>query len=419
MPTSAFRGRRVLAIARQQLAGPDSPARWLVALRWIAIAGMAATIGMGSWLVPALPSQPLWVVLGLLTVVNFYWAVKVHSQLSSPTRSIGPQIMVDVLALSAILWCSGGVSNPFSTFLIFHIVLAGLLGSRKIALSVTLLAVSASALLAFAPQLENIPEAALYYGRVVALVALGTFTGVFVLIIAQRLASLRDKGARSERLESLGRQAAAISHELNNPLGTILLASKELVEVGKEEGLEEVVYLAGTMADEARRASDVIGLMRGYVRPDVEAESVDLGQLIEEWSQRELDRAGYQGERVLDLPTGIHVTVLGVALRQILSNVLMNAVDALKYSPKPRLEIRLERRPQGPLLIIQDNGAGLSPAIAPLLGEPFRTTKENQGGMGLGLYVSTRLAEHMEATLSLENAPVKGTRVLLQLPNSP
>lgn len=417
MATSVFRGRRVLAIARQSLAtSPSAPGRWLVGMRWVAIAGMSATVFAAGKLAPELDTAPLFVLIGLLTLGNVGWTILVHRDPIDRPGTIGAQIAVDVVALAGILWFSGGVANPFAAFLILHIVLAGLLGSRKTALFITLLAVGASVALVYAPPLTIQEDSALQYGHFVALVALGAFTGVFVLLLAQRLASLREEGNRSEKLAALGRQMAAMSHELNTPLGTILLASRELVEIGTEDGREDIALLARTIADEARRSSDIIGLMRGFVRADARAETVDLGEFVRSWSERELDRAGYSGERRYELAEDVSATLLTVALRQILTNVLMNAMDALKKTPDPALVVRLTTGPGGHTLFVEDNGVGVNPAIAPHLGEPFRTTKEAEGGMGLGLFVSTRLAERMGATLSLENAPVRGTRVMLQIP---
>lgn len=413
---SEFRGRRVLAIARKSLTSPSAPGRWLVGLRWIALAGMLATVFVASRLVPDLDVVPLYLLIGLLALVNVCWMVLVRRDPEERIASIGAQIAVDVVALGAILWFSGGVTNPFAGFLIFHIVLAGLLGSRGTALFITVLAVAASVALAFARPLSNPGTEALYYGHFVALVALGAFTGVFVLLIANRLSTLRAEATRTEKLAALGRQMAAMSHELNTPLGTILLASRELVELGEEAQRVDIVLLARTISDEARRSSDIIGLMRGYVRADARAETVDLGTFVESWAERELDRAGFTGTRRYFLPQGVVATLLTVALRQILTNVLMNAVDALKGTPNPTLVIRLLTGPEGPTLLVEDNGTGVSPAIAPHLGEPFLTTKEAEGGMGLGLFVSTRLAERMGATLSIESAPIRGTRVLLHLP---
>lgn len=410
------RGRQVLELARARLSAGSAPGRWLVGMRWVAIGGMLCTILAGRLLVPTLDIGPLLALLGLLAIGNVGWTLALRRAAPEVPGTVGAQIAVDVAALTALLWFSGGVTNPFASFLIFHIVLAGLLGSRSTAVAVTLLAIASALLLGRAPTLLPPGSGLDPLGSMISLVALGAFTGFFVLLYARRLAELREAGARAEKLAALGRQMAAMSHELNTPLGTIHLAGSELVLLGEEAGNPEITGLARTVAAEARRASDVIGLMRGYIRADARREVVELSRFVEEAARAELDRLGFRGERVLELGGPCPMPVLAPALRQILSNLLSNAVEAMGRCPHPRIAVRLSAEPEQVVLVVEDNGTGVSPAILPRLGEPFQTTREERGGMGLGLYVSSQLAGQLGATLRLESEASRGTRVTLSLP---
>lgn len=415
--------RRILGLAKARLDDPSEPARWLVTLRWMAIGGMLATVLAASRLVPALPTAALLGILGSLALVNVGWAM-LHERLPEERAdTVGVQIALDVVVLTALLWITGGVGNPFASFLIFHIVLAGLLGSRRTALLVTVMAMVASAVLFFAPPLPlagRLDEAgARLTGGAVALIALGVFTGFFVLLYVQRLEQLRAQGTRSEKLAALGRQMASMSHELNTPLGTILLAAEELRALGREAGNEDVGLLAGTIRDEARRASDVIGLMRGHVRADAADEEVELASYLRALADRELDRVGFDGAREYRLDEPVRMKVLKVALGQILTNVLVNAVEATSGETRPELTLELNVLPERVEIHLRDNGHGVSPALLPRLGEPFETTKTAQGGMGMGLYVSTLLAGRMGGTLRLESEPERGAQVTLSLPRRP
>jgi signal transduction histidine kinase len=252
-------------------------------------------------------------------------------------------------------------------------------------------------------------------GSIVSLVSLSAFIGFFVFVTVQRVEQLRAESARNEKLVVLGRLVGDMSHELNTPLNTILLASKDLVLVGGELGSTEVERLAQAVVDEAERAGEVIGLMRGHVRPDQHPQPLDLAALARERSGRELARLAFSGEVVLDLAGPAPVLALRAGVCQVLSNVLTNAVQALDGHPSPRVVVRLRVRRGRVELLVEDNGPGISPSLMPRIGEPFHTTKAGSGGMGLGLYVSSVLAERMGGQLTVGGAPAGGTRVTLSL----
>jgi two-component system sensor histidine kinase RegB len=256
-----------------------------------------------------------------------------------------------------------------------------------------------------------------HVGTIVSLATLSAFIGFFVFVYVQRMEALRAESSRNEKLAMLGRLVGAMSHELNTPLATILLASKDLVEVGREVASDEVTRLAQTIADEAQRASEVIGLVRGHVRPDPHLEPVDLGDLVADFGARELDRLGYRGGRTFERPGPLPVVVLRAGVCQVLSNVLTNAVQAVAKQAAPNIAVRLRPRRGGRTeIVVEDSGPGISDGLLARIGEPFQTTKADAGGMGLGLYVSSVLAERMGGSLTIENiGDGGGTRVVLSI----
>src|SRR5688572_20912862 len=107
-------GQSVLAFARAQFGTPSAPARWLVALRWVAILGMFVTTMVARKLVPSIEAGPVLIVLGVLVLVNGFWTLIVTLiDGEAKETTIAAQLLMDVLGLSAVLWFSGGVSNPF------------------------------------------------------------------------------------------------------------------------------------------------------------------------------------------------------------------------------------------------------------------------------------------------------------------
>lgn len=397
--------------------------RWLIGLRWFAIFGMLVTTLIGKELVPGLDIVPVLVMLGLLAALNVGWRVAVARREGRPSL-VTVQVLVDVFALTTLLWFAGGTSNPFAAFLSFHIVLAGLLCGGRMCVLVAALTLAAIVVLSFA---DPLPLAAAprgeadvrRIGTVVSLAALSAFIGFFVIVYVGRVEQLRNESARNEKLAVLGRIVGAMSHELNTPLNTILLASKDLVEVGAEVGEAEVTRLAQTIVSEAERASEVIGLVRGHVRPDQHPQPLDLAALVRDFAQKELARLGFSGETLLELGSPAPAVVLRAGVTQILSNVLTNAVQAVAEVPRPRIAVRLRGRRGRAEIAVDDNGPGISPALLPRIGEPFATTKAESGGMGLGLYVSSLLAERMGGALAVENLAPGGTRVTLTVRTQP
>jgi two-component system, sensor histidine kinase RegB len=421
--------RGAILLARATPPGPESADQWLIGLRWIAIAGMFATTIIAERLVPSLPLSPLLTILAATVGLNLGWT---FLSLRRPSPRLLPaQIISDVLPLTAMLWFSGGAENPFAAFMTFHIVLAGLLCGWRVALAVVGLSLAAFALLAFAPALPLDgarfgAERVKHIGDLVSLFTLAGFIGFFVFIYVQRVEELRTQAQRHSKLAMLGQLVGAMSHELNTPLATILLASRDLAEVGEhlsrqagDEDAADVVRLSKTVAGEAQRAADIIGMMRGHVRPDEASEDVDLAAFVRQVAEKELDRLGFTGERRLPAPEPVPARILKAGLAQVLVNVLTNAVQATHRQPHAVIEVAVADRRGRYEVTVRDDGPGIAPEVLGRLGEPFHTTKQGGGGMGLGLYVSSVLAERMDGVLHVESpAGPTGTQVTLSLKKS-
>src|SRR5512144_2081742 len=122
--------------------------RWLIGLRWIAIVGMLATTLIAKRLAPDLELQPILVVLGAIVGVNLAWRLIVARRIDKRPL-VTRQVVVDVVALTVMLWFAGGTSNPFAAFLTFHIVLAGLLCGARVSVAVAALTLAATLVLSF------------------------------------------------------------------------------------------------------------------------------------------------------------------------------------------------------------------------------------------------------------------------------
>jgi two-component system sensor histidine kinase RegB len=393
--------------------------RWLIHLRWAAIVGMTATTATAKLLVPALDTFPIFTLLAALALVNGLFVLVMGRVLRHERKLVATQIAFDVIALGAVLWQSGGTGNPFAAFLVFQIALAGVLCGGRSTLGIAALTMVTAALVSFA---EPLPIASAPLGKerihhlsaFVSIASLSGFLGLFVFVHARRLDELRQRAVRNEKLAMLGRVVGGMSHELSTPLATILLAGRELSEITRE-GPPEAAELARMIAGEAQRASDIIGLVRGYIRPDQRREEIELGKFVSDVATRELRRLDYRGALHIDAHDPVRVTVLAAGLLQVLLNVLTNATEAMAASAHARVLISVREKPEYAEIIVEDNGPGFRSEMVSRLGEPFQTTKDEQGGMGLGLYVSSVLLDRMNGVLCVSNAESGGARVVIRL----
>ncbi len=425
---AAVAGGRTAIVAPEQASSEDPADRWLVGLRFVAVGGMAATILAADRFVEGLEITGMMTVLLAIGASNVAWLTllwtrgrtqrKEESERPTGRRYVELQLAVDVLSLGAMLWFAGGTTNPFIVFLPFQIALAGLLCTPRATLGITGLTLLVAVVLTLAPPLPDIPDTLTRAASAAGVSSFAALLGAFVAVYAARLSQLRAESERNERLAVLGRLVGSMSHELNTPLATILLLSRDLQRFRGEMTAEEVDDLVRSIVGEAERANDIVGLVRGHVGADQSAEPVELCAFVADLANAELDRLGFTGERRFDLDAPLSVPVMKRALVQVVANLLRNAAEASVLRRRKRITVSIKKHDGRVAIGIEDRGPGFSPDVLARLGEPFQTTKEAQGGMGLGLYVSALLAKQMGATLTAEALRGGGARVTLWLAES-
>jgi C4-dicarboxylate-specific signal transduction histidine kinase len=201
-------------------------------------------------------------------------------------------------------------------------------------------------------------------------------------------ARAQDALRRSEKLAVTGRLAASIAHEINNPLEAVtnllyLMRDCGDVDQGKR-------YLEAADQELARVAEITRHTLRFYREPnhpvDTQVESVLRSVLVLYHSR--LTAAGVEANLEVFAP---HATVLSSPgeLRQVIANIVGNAIDAMRHGGRLRLRLSVEPGPRGQRarLTIGDTGSGIPRSLLPSIFEPFVTTK-GETGTGLGLWVT-------------------------------
>ena len=225
------------------------------------------------------------------------------------------------------------------------------------------------------------------------------------------------------RLNTMGELAAGMAHELNQPLTALLANTQAASRLLAEEPPElDTARSAMTQAaEQARRASDVVGRLRRVIeRPDhaAQLESINLQDAVNnalyllepEFKKREVSpQVALQQAAPL-------VLAEPVALDQIIHNLLMNALQALDKVPaaERKLTMRLGSEGRSGVMTVSDTGPGIASDVLPRIFEPFFTTRE--GGLGLGLSLCETLATGMGGSLAAAHNTPRGAVFKLSLP---
>ena len=221
---------------------------------------------------------------------------------------------------------------------------------------------------------------------------------------------------QSSKLADLGEMAAAVSHELNQPLAamkTYLAGAGLLLSRNRPD---ETLSAFHRIDDLIERMGAITRQLKTYARKGSETFSpVDMSAALSSslsMMEPQLKHSNIRLEKVISEQS---VVVIGdrVRLEQVLINLLRNAVDAVKTVPDPVIEIMLSRG-ETVTLSVRDNGSGIEELD--LLFEPFHTTKKDGDGVGLGLAISSGIVKDHGGRLTARNSDEGGAVFEVQLP---
>jgi signal transduction histidine kinase len=217
----------------------------------------------------------------------------------------------------------------------------------------------------------------------------------------------------ADRLSALGRLSAGMAHEIKTPLASIRGAAEILTDPTTEE--EEKEEFSRILVREADRLDRVVTQFLEFARPrDNGAPEADLEEAVGEVLQlvrMELRHQRISPERELD-PDLPLVLVDAAQLRQVLLNLVMNAVQAMKDGGT--LQVAATREAAGVRLIVADSGPGIPSKIRDRIFEPFVTGRVK--GTGLGLSIVKRIVENHGGDIEIHSSPGIGTRIEVLLP---
>lgn len=232
-----------------------------------------------------------------------------------------------------------------------------------------------------------------------------------------------------EKMASLGRLAATVAHELNNPLAGILnyarLVARDLESDARSaEDLQEDARYLGVISKEAGRCGEIVRNLLLFSRQEsVELALHSLNDIVERalmLVRHHLEMSGMKLVKDL-LPAGEDQLVCDAGqVQQALVALFVNAVDARdadENEPTLRVALRSEGGTAGQVRVsVTDNGVGIKPEILPQIFDPFFTTKDATSGAGLGLSVVYGIVRRHGGKISADSEPGRGTTFEILLP---
>jgi PAS domain S-box-containing protein len=230
-----------------------------------------------------------------------------------------------------------------------------------------------------------------------------------------------------DKMMSLGRLAASVVHEINNPLSGILNYLRLMARIMNrgtltQEQTEKFQGYLELVETETRRCSQIVSNLLSFSRKsppsfgDVHIDELLKRCIILSRHRLQLSHISLDTSIMPDLPT-----VKGDfnQLQQCVINLIFNAIDAMGNGGDLKLEGGYDSREGRVIVTVKDSGPGIAPDDLPRIFEPFYTTKKEGYGVGLGLSTVYGIMQHHHGTVTVESTPGQGAAFMLRFPVSP
>ena len=402
----------------------------LIQLRWLAVFGQLLTISFSHFVfMMHLPLQQMLAVIAMLVGFNLfstvYWGARRNGGSRDVTnRDLFLALLVDVFALTLLLYFSGGAANPFSALFLLQIVLgAAILEAGSLWALIAISCVCfASLTMAYHPlslMQDGLPDRYLQ-GMLLCYAINAALLGLFVTHINRkqrerdaRMADMRQRALEEEHIVRMGLLASGAAHELSTPLSTMAVILGDWQRI---PDLKQVSGIDEDMDEMQRQVSRCKSIVTGILLSAGEARGLDpeessvhqfLDELVEEWkATRNPASFIYENEFGEDLSI-----VSDDALKQTICNVLDNALEA---SPN-WVKLSVTRHLDNLVLMVSDAGPGFIEEMLEHIGTPYQSSKDNPSS-GIGLFLVVNVIRTLGGTVSARNLEKTGALVTLSLP---
>ncbi|MEN3793871.1 ActS/PrrB/RegB family redox-sensitive histidine kinase [Fulvimarina sp. MAC3] len=389
----------------------------LVRLRWISVGGQLATIVFVAWGVWwPIPAGLCLSLVALSVALNIYLSTQYPaSRRLSPGAAAGV-LTFDILQPTGLLFLTGGLTNPFSVFLIVPCLIASATQPLATTFGLGLLAsLCATGLAIFHMplpwpdgqvfQLPAVYLAGFWYAIVGTLV----FSAIYVYRVAAESRALADALSatelvlqREQHISALDGLAAAAAHELGTPLATIALATKEMSRtVPRDSPLRDDIDL---LLDQSERCREILRQLSSLSSSsESHMAKLPLLSLIDEVAEPHRN-FGVTVAVETDGQGPEPVTRRNAGVLYGLGNIVENAVDFANSS----VTISVAWTETMVSVTVVDDGPGFNPDVLARIGDPYMSDKLSGdrragGGLGLGVFIAKTLLERSGASIGFEN----------------
>ncbi len=394
----------------------------LIQLRWFAVVGQIATIATAHLVFHiSLPLPAMAVVLTFLVFLNAVSLIRLRSPKEVRNSELLLALLLDVVALTAQLYLSGGATNPFISLYLLQVTLSAILVEAWSTWLVVAVAAVGFGALTFLYRPLVLPPGATFDlfqlhigGMLICFPLEAILVVVFINRITRnlrerdaRLADLRQQAAEEGHIVRMGMLASGAAHELGTPLATLAVILNDWRRVPELKANPEFLQELEDMEAEVKRCKEIVtgvlmsaGQARGE-SADVTTVKAFLDEVVEDWRAKKMApnliyERGFTDDVLIAADS---------ALKQVIFNVLDNAAEA---SPD-QVTIRVSRIKDTLTIAVSDHGPGFSSEVLEQLGRPYQSTKGRRGG-GLGLFLVTnvlrKLGGHVEARNTISGAVV-------------
>jgi len=237
--------------------------------------------------------------------------------------------------------------------------------------------------------------------------------------MVQQIEEHQEELVQAGKLASLGTLTSGVAHELNNPLNNISMIAQTYLQLYDSLGDEERMEFVSQIDTQCERARDVVVNLLDFSRVRARTFAfADIGQVVRESLKLvENQLAMNHIECVLKMPERLpSVHVNANRIKQVLINVLTNAIKAMPHGGRLLVEAALAGDLRHVNVAITDTGVGIPSEVLPRIFDPFYTTHEVGQGTGLGLSVSYGIIKRHGGTISVRSEPGKGSTFTVALP---
>ena len=379
----------------------------LIRLRWIAVFGQIITmLVVILGLKISLPVPHMLEVLACLMAFNIASHLRWHERPLVTNRELFLALLVDVGTLTALLYLTGGASNPFAFLYLLQVIISAVL--LEVWSTWTIVAITSICFACLSqfymplslPQDRDNGVFSLYVeGMLICFLLIAALLAVFITRIGSnrragdaQLAALRQRAAEEDHIVRMGLLASGAAHELGTPLATLAVILGDWRHMPEFSNNPVLLEEIGEMQLQLQRCKTIVSgvlLSAGQARGESSVKTTlntFLGDIAEEFRcTRPVATFIYENRIEQDM-----TVAFDSALKQMICNVLDNALEA-----SPRWLSMIAMGIDGELVLeISDHGPGFLPAMLDQLGKPYQSTKGKTGG-GLGLFFVVNVARKL------------------------